>query len=91
MRRFATIAGKLLLAYLCSGAILVTYIMWPNFEGHAHAPFSSFPAFLVWSPVAPALIVSEYTEHQADGITSLLVFSVSFGLVAWLLLRSRKP
>jgi hypothetical protein len=89
MRKLVATSAKLLIAYLLAGAILVMYLRWPNFEGHANVPFSGFPAVLIWSPIAPALIASEYSERRVDGVISFLVFGVSFCLIAWLFLRRR--
>jgi hypothetical protein len=90
MPRVALVAAKLLFAYVVAGAILVMYVMRASFSGHAHIPFSGFPEFLVWSPIAPALIYSKFSEHRVNGAISLLVFSVAFISIAWLLLRTRK-
>ena len=90
MRRVALAAFKLVLAYIGAGAILVMYVMRSNFVGHADIPFSGFPEFLVWSPIAPALIASEMSEHQGNGLLSLLVFSSAFAVIAWLLLRRKR-
>lgn len=90
MRGVALALVKLLLAYVVAGAISVMYVMRSNFGGHADIPFSGFPEFLVWSPLAPALIASEMSEHQVHGTISLLVFGAAFALVAWFLLRSKR-
>lgn len=81
---------KLLLAYLVAGAVAVTYLMRAQLGGNAHIPFSGFPEFLVWSPLAPALIVNEISEHSGQGAISLLVFCTAFIFIAWLLLRQKK-
>lgn len=90
MRRVVLVLVKLLLAYMVAGASLVMYVMRSNFGGHADTPFSGFPEFLVWSPLAPALIASEMSEHQVHGIISLMVFGATFAFVAWLLLRPKR-
>ena len=90
MHKYALIIVKLLAAYLVAGAIVVTFIMRARFEGNAHIPFSGFPEFLVWSPLAPALIVNEMSEHPGQGAISLLVLCTVFFVVAWLLLRRKR-
>lgn len=90
MRKVVPVLAKLLLAYMVSGAILVMYVRRSNFGGHADVPLSGFPEFLVWSPLAPALIASEMSEHRIDGTISLMVFCATFAFVAWLLLRPKK-
>lgn len=89
-RRTIAIAARLLVAYLVAGAVLVVYLRRANFGAHAHVPFSGFPEFLVWSPLAPAFIVSEFAEHRGDGLMCLMVFGAAFALLSWLLLRTRK-
>jgi len=89
MRRISLFTGKLLLAYVVAGAVLVMYVRRANLGGHADVPFSGFPEFLIWSPFAPALIVSEFSEHRLDGVFSMIVFGGAFSLVGWLLLRRR--
>ena len=90
MHKYALIIVKLLAAYLVAGAIVVTFIMRARFEGNAHIPFSGFPEFLIWSPLAPALIVNEMSEHPGQGAVSLLVLCTVFFVVAWLLLRRKR-
>ena len=90
MHKYASIILKLLFAYFVAGAIVVTYIMRARLDGNAHIPFSGFPEFLVWSPLAPALIVNEMSEHPGQGAISLLVFCTAFLVIAWLLLRRKQ-
>ena len=90
MHKYALIIVKLLAAYLVAGAIVVTFIMRARFEGNAHIPFSGFPEFLVWSPLAPALIVNEMSEHPGQGAISLIVFCTVFFTIAWFLLRRKQ-
>jgi len=90
MRSAGMVIAKLLLAYVIAGATLVMYVRRTNFGGHADVPFSGFPEFLIWSPLAPAIILSEYSEHRMEGVISLLVFGVAFAVVALLALRRRK-
>lgn len=87
MHRISFFIAKLLLAYVGAGAALVMYVRRSNLGAHAHIPFSGFPGFLVWSPLAPALILSEYAEHRTNGLICLLVFGAVFGVLAWLLFR----
>ena len=86
MRKYTLVIVKLLASYLVAGAIVVTFIMRARFDGNAHIPFSGFPEFLVWSPLAPALIVNEMSEHLGQGVISLIVFCTVFFAIAWLLL-----
>ena len=90
MRKYMPVIVKLLLAYLIAGAIAVTYIMRTRLDGNAHIPFSGFPELLVWSPLAPALIVNEMSEHPGQGAISLFVFCTVFFAIAWLLLRRKQ-
>ena len=90
MHKYALIIVKLLAAYLVAGAIVVTFIMRARFDGNAHIPFSGFPEFLVWSPLAPALIVNEMSEHPGQGVISLIVFCAVLFTIAWLLLRRKQ-
>ena len=89
MRKYMPVIVKLLASYLVAGAIVVTFIMRARLDGNAHIPFSGFPELLVWSPLAPALIVSEMSEHPGQGAISLLVLCTVFFVVAWLLLRKQ--
>ena len=90
MRKYTLVIVKLLAAYLAAGAIAVAYIMRTRLDGNVHIPFSGFPEFLIWSPLAPALIVSEMSEHPGQGAISLLVFCTVFFAIAWLLLRRKQ-
>lgn len=90
MRKYMLVIIKLLLAYLVAGAVAVTYVMHARLDGNAHIPFSGFPDFLVWSPLAPALIVNEMSEHPGQGAISLLVFCIVLFTIAWLLLRRKQ-
>ena len=90
MRKYTLVIVKLLAAYLAAGAIAAMYLMRDRLDGNAHIPFSGFPEFLVWSPLAPALIVNEMSEHPGQGAISLLVLCTVFFVVAWLLLRRKR-
>ena len=90
MHKYALIIVKLLAAYLVAGAIVVTFIMRSRLDGNAHIPFSGFPELLVWSPLAPALIVNEMSEHPGQGVISLIVFCAVLFTIAWLLLRRKQ-
>ena len=78
MRKYTLVIVKLLAAYLAAGAIAAMYLMRDRLDGNAHIPFCGFPEFLVWSPLAPALIVNEMSEHPGQGAISLLVFCTVF-------------
>ena len=90
MHKYMLIIVKLLLAYLVAGAIAMMFVMRARLDGNAHIPFSGFPEFLVWSPLAPALIVNEMSEHPGQGAISLFVFCTAFIFIARLLLRQKK-
>jgi len=62
---------KIFICYTIAGGILLTYRAWPNFEGHSHVPFSSFPSFLLFSPVIPLYIFEEDAK-------TILIFVISF-------------
>lgn len=65
MLRYVIATGKFALCYLLSGAASVMYLMWPHDESHPHAPFCGFPGFLVWSPMAPYLLVEQLNSRSA--------------------------
>lgn len=80
---------KVVGCYLLAGAAYLLYFAWPNYEGHAHAPFSSFPDFLVWAPVVPYFILDELLSMRAGAGVGLLVFCAVF--VGGLCLSLRVP
>ena len=80
-RRIALIS----VSYIVTTAVALTLYRWPNFEGHAHIPFSGFPEFLVWSPLAPALFVLDFPNSA----TAAAVFAILFGAALWLIFRRR--
>ena len=79
-------------SYLAAGAALMLYERWPHYAGHPHVPFSGFPEFLAWSPVAPYLVFTELLERSGRGpggaVVFLLVFGVLLGWTARRALRS---
>jgi hypothetical protein len=50
--------ARALLCYLLAGAALTIALSWDDMSGHPHVPFSGFPSFLIWSPVAPVMLVA---------------------------------
>jgi hypothetical protein len=82
---------KLFFCYLVAGAAYIFYLQWPHLEGHAHIPFSGFPAFLVMAPLAPYLMVADLMELRGNPILGPLVFVLSFGAAFLVLFKWRKP
>lgn len=74
MKRGFVVGFKVLICYLAAGAAYLLYFAWPNYEGHAHVPFSAFPDFLVWAPVAPYLLFEELLEGRDGAVVGLLIF-----------------
>jgi hypothetical protein len=58
---------------------------WPHLKGHAHILLSDFPEFLVWTPIAPLLLLSNLPES----VWALAAFAVLFAALSWLL--GRRP
>jgi hypothetical protein len=84
MPRLVVHLVRLMFAYLVAGAVSIVYLLWPHFDPHAEVPFSGFPGFLVWSPIAPYLLWGEFLENASRGIISWLVFAVTFVVALWL-------
>lgn len=78
MKRRLVCGVKVLASYLAAGAAYLLYFAWPNYAGHAHVPFSAFPEFLVWAPVAPYLAFGELFEKRTGAVVGLLVFGAVF-------------
>jgi hypothetical protein len=83
---------KLLALYVGAGAVQVMYEQWP-WQGHAHVPFSSFPGFLVMSPIAPIWELGELTSKGPTHFieSGLWLFFLIFGLGLFFLFKKRSP
>jgi hypothetical protein len=91
MKHYFFVGFKLLSCYLLGGAAYIFYIQWPNLDGHAHVPFSGFPATMVMAPLAPYFIVSDLMETTSHSTFGTLVYLVSFGVAFWFFFNWRKP
>lgn len=80
------IAGKLLLCYLLAGAVQLLVARYPDYAGHAHLPFSSFPGFLIWTPAAPLLSLTQAPRNWG----SVAVFALTFAALLALALGKRQ-
>jgi hypothetical protein len=63
---------------MVSTASCLLYLQWPHFEGHAHVPFSSFPEFLVWSPIVPYFLAVEFERNPTEAILATIIFVAIF-------------
>ncbi len=81
MRRRGKLVRRSVLSYLVASIACLVYIQWPNFEGHVHAPFSSFPYSLVLAPFMPWMALGMLTEQPLKAALSLAVFGAVFVLV----------
>lgn len=91
MRSFITAGSKIAISYLLAGAAYLLYFKWPNYGGNPHVPFSGFPEFLLWSPVAPYLLFEELLEGSGASLVGFLVFVVSLTAALVLFFRLRIP
>lgn len=89
MPNFVTAGLKVALSYLLAGAAYLLYLQWPHYAGHAHVPFSGFPEFLVWSPIAPYFLLEELLERSSKSPMGLLVFASTLAGALWLFFRRR--
>lgn len=70
----------------CFGSIAsLLYMQWPNFEGHVHVPFSSFPSNLIAAPFVPVIAASSLIGTPAEAIPLLLVFAFVAGATFFLI------
>lgn len=76
-----------ILSYLVASVACMIYLQWPNFDGHVHVPFSSFPSSLVLAPFMPWVAVGMLTVQPLDAVPALAVFAAVFALVFFLLGR----
>lgn len=90
MKHFLTAVLKTLVCYLLAGAAYLLYFKWPHYEGHAHVPFSEFPAFLIWAPLAPYFLIESLFDKPVSGVFDLLVFGSVFGGSLWLFFKDWK-
>jgi hypothetical protein len=81
VNRFNKLIWKFVVSYLLAAIACLLCVIWPDFEGHVHLPFSSFPRILVLSPISPfaALLMFEYQPMQA--FAALTIFVAVFALV----------
>jgi hypothetical protein len=72
--------SKLIICYLIAAAFQLTFMVWPNFDGDPHIPFSAFPWSLIWSPYVPIDTVLEMLTSGADPMHMkvILVFGAAF-------------
>ena len=78
------------ICYLIAGAASLLFRLWPEWEGHAHIPFSGFPEVLIWTPIAPLLLLADLVQSPAEHGRNALVFLAVLGL-AWRILSPGKP
>jgi hypothetical protein len=90
MKHFFSVGLKLLSCYLLSAAAYLLFIKWPYMEGHSHIPFSGFPEFLIWAPIAPYFMISDIIKAPSNSIPGVLVFTITFALIFWVLFKWRK-
>lgn len=67
-----------LFSYVLASIACLLYILWPHFEGHPHAPFSSFPEFLVWAPISPYMAFVLFETRASEAVTALVIFGLVF-------------
>jgi hypothetical protein len=77
MKRYVLAMLKGLLCYCIAGAALLMYHSWSNWDGHAHVPFSGFPEFLIFSPIAPYFLGS----GSENWLNEFLVFFVTLAVL----------
>jgi hypothetical protein len=80
-------ALKVIACYLLAGVAYLLYFEWPDYEGHAHIPFSDSPAFLLWSPFAPAIVLGELMMKSWAALPGALVFVAVLAASLWLTFR----
>lgn len=90
MSKIAIIALKLTACYLVAGAAYLLYVSWPHYEGHPHIPFSDFPAFLVFSPVAPLMLFEEVAIDPRRAWPGALVLGTVLVGGLWIIFRKRR-
>ena len=84
------VVGKLIICYQIAALVLYAYVLWPNFGGASHVPFSSFPWSLIWSPFIPIMTIAEIrgVETDPENVKEILIFAAalvaSFAALFWL-------
>jgi hypothetical protein len=81
MRRRGKLLLRSILSYLVASVACLIYIQWPDFAGHVHLPFSSFPSSLVLAPFSPWMAVWMLTVQPLEAVLALAVFGAVFALV----------
>jgi hypothetical protein len=87
MTRFLKVIFRFAVSYLLASATYLLYFKWPYYEGHPDAPFTAFPDFLVWSPIAPYFLFHEFLESPHKGLLGLLVFGFVLAGSLWFFFR----
>lgn len=91
MQKIIKVALKSFACYLVAGATYLVYFRWPDLEGHAHVPFSDFPGFFLFSPLAPAFLAVDLSENSWRALPGALLFGAVLGVSLWLAFRKRQP
>jgi hypothetical protein len=78
MSNSITVGLKIALSYVLAGASYILYLKWPHYTGNSHIPFSGFPEFLLWSPIAPYSLFKELLTGSNRSFIGLLVFITAF-------------
>jgi hypothetical protein len=89
MTKYFKVSVKIVACYLIASIAYLLYSSWPHYEGHAHVPFSAFPEFLIWSPIAPYFLFQEFLASPSTAFFGLLVFCLAFSGTLWLFLRRK--
>jgi hypothetical protein len=87
--KYLAAALKFSVCNLLAGAAFLLYEKWPYEQGNSHVPFSSFPEFLVWSPMAPVILFDRIIEKPIAGLFGFTIFSAVFIIGVWLLFRRK--
>jgi hypothetical protein len=61
-------------SYLLGALACFFWLLWPNFEGHADAPLSSFPSSLIFFPMAPFAAMWLVPVAPKAAIVGIVVF-----------------
>jgi len=79
--------GKVVLCYMGAGAIYIVSVA--PWQGHPHIPFSGFPGMLVWSPIAPVLLLDDL-DKGGRGLLNVAIFVAALLLLLWMSFRRKK-
>jgi hypothetical protein len=90
--RISRLVFRVVACYLAAG-LAMTVAWFAGTAGHADAPFTQFPDWLMWTPVSPVLLPGilfdpTVREVSARAVVALLLGPVTF-VLAWLGLRWR--